>query len=181
MKSWQLRMMGMTMISCLALQIGPAWANTGSTATDGITRHIQNHPYHQRHTPAVHRTLEPVTADIQSTDAENSMHHWDIRSSVQVSRDALRDAYVASRDAYTKKLKKYAKCTEKDAEKAVSAEHPGMKVQDIQLRNIRTSLVYMAVVADDEEKFLVVVDAGNGKILMDKPMPTHHEKVFAEH
>ncbi len=178
MKSWPLRMLGLTMISCLMLQISPVWA---SDTSEGITRHIQSLPHHQRHTPAMHNTLEPVTADVQSTDAENSLHRWDIHSSVQVSRDALREAYIASKDAYTKKLKKFAKCSEKDAQKAVISEHPGMKIQDIQLRNIRTSLVYMAIVADDEEKYLVVVDAGNGKILMDKPMPTHHEKVFAEH
>ena len=102
MKSWQLRMVGMTMICCLAVQILPAWANTGNNiavaatapvtaSTEGITHHIQNHPNHQRHTP-LHRSLEPVTADIQSTDTENSMHHWDVRSSVQVSREQLRDA-----------------------------------------------------------------------------------------
>ncbi|MBX5437401.1 MAG: hypothetical protein IRZ33_09300 [Alicyclobacillaceae bacterium] len=107
-------------------------------------------------------------------------HHWDIRSSVQVSRDALREAYLASREAYTQKLQKYAKCSPQDAQKAVSAAHPGMKIENLQLRNIRTNLVYMAVVEDDEDKFLVIVDAGNCKVLLDRPIPTHHERVFAE-
>lgn len=130
---------------------------------------------------ASHLALYPVSADMQSTDANTQDHRWDIKSSVQVSREALRDAYMASRNAYTQKLQKYAKCSPKDAEKAIAAEHPGMKIEELQLRNIRTSLVYMAVASDDEDKYLVVVDAGNAKVLMDKPLPTHHSRVFAEH
>ncbi|WP_245631715.1 PepSY domain-containing protein [Alicyclobacillus ferrooxydans] len=105
---------------------------------------------------------------------------FNIRSSVQVSREALRDAYVASRTAYTDKLKKYAKCSQADATKAITAAHPGMKVSHVQLRNIRTSLVYVGVAEDDEDRYLCVVDAGNGKLLLDKPLPTHHERVFAD-
>ncbi len=174
MKNWLLRILGVSLVSCMAFSVAPTWAD------DGFARQIPSRPFHQRHLPPDHHASQPITSP-QSTETEQSMHRWDIRSSVQVSRDALRDAYIASREAYTKKLRKYAKCSEHDAEKSVSAEHPGMKIQDIQLRNIRTSLVYMAIVADDDEKYLVVVDAGNGKILMDKPIPTHHEKVFAEH
>ncbi|MCL6444861.1 MAG: hypothetical protein K6T83_15645 [Alicyclobacillus sp.] len=108
-------------------------------------------------------------------------HRIDIRSSVQVSREALREAYTASRDAYTQKLKKYAKCSPKEAEKAVAAAHPGMTIDTVQLRNIRTNLVYMGIVEDNEDKYLVIVDAGNGKVLLDRPLPSHHERVFAEH
>jgi hypothetical protein len=112
--------------------------------------------------------------------ARQHMHHMEIKSSVQVSRDSIRDAYEASRDAYTKKLQKYAKCSKKDAEKAVSAAHPGMKISELQLRNIRTNLVYIAMTEDDQDKYLVVVDAGNGKVLMDRQVPTNHERAFAD-
>ncbi|MCL6548684.1 MAG: hypothetical protein K6T30_07220 [Alicyclobacillus sp.] len=125
--------------------------------------------------------MDPPQATVDSPEYRiPPTHHWNIRSSVQVSRDTLREAYIASREAYTKKLQKYAKCTPQDAEKAVKAAHPGMKIGNLQLRNIRTNLVYMAVVEDDEDKFLVIVDAGNCKVLLDRPIPTHHERVFAE-
>lgn len=106
---------------------------------------------------------------------------WQVKSSVQVTPEALRDAYIASRDAYTGKLQKYAKCTASDAQKAVTTVHPGMKVSQVQLRNIRTSLVYIGVAEGDDDRYLVIVDAGNGKVLLDRPLPTHHERVFADH
>lgn len=114
-------------------------------------------------------------------DSDASGHRWDVQSSVQVPREAIRDALEASRQAYTAKLQKYAKITAQDAEKAAAAAHPGMKVESVQLRTLRTNLVYIAVVEDDENRYLVIVDAGNGKVLLDKPVPTHHERVFAEH
>ncbi|MCL6487345.1 MAG: hypothetical protein K6T76_00185 [Alicyclobacillus mali] len=104
---------------------------------------------------------------------------WDIKSSVQVTREALREAYLASQDAWTSKLQKYAKCSPADAEKAIRSAHPGMKVSEVHLRNIHTSLVYVGFAEDQEDRYLVVVDAGNGKVLLDKPVPTHQERVFA--
>lgn len=117
------------------------------------------------------------------TEASTMMpsHQIEVPSSVQVSRDVLREAYQASRDAYTKKLQKYAKVSPEQAKKAVISAHPGMKVEGLQLRNIRTSLIYASVVSDDQDKYLVIVDAGNGKILMDRRLETHHERVFASH
>ncbi|WP_229776393.1 PepSY domain-containing protein [Alicyclobacillus cellulosilyticus] len=114
------------------------------------------------------------------TPGSDHLHHFEIRSSVQVPREALREAYEASRAAYTQKLARFAKCTPSDAAKAVAAAHPGMKVETVQLRNIRTNLVYVAIAEDDEDRYLVIVDAGNGKILLDRPIPTHHERVFAD-
>lgn len=119
------------------------------------------------------------TQSPSNVDEHGSGRDWSVRSSVQVTRDALREAYLASRDAYTNKLKKYAKCTPAAAKKAISAAHPGMKVEDVQLRNIRTSLVYVGVAEDEEDRYVVIVDAGNGKVLMDRPVPTHQERVFA--
>lgn len=109
----------------------------------------------------------------------NGPHEFDVESSIQVNRDVLREAYVASRDAYTKKLAKYAKITSTQAQKQITTAHPKMNIEHVQLRNIRTSLVYMGLAVDDTERYLVVVDAGNGKVLMDRHLPSHHTRVFA--
>ncbi|WP_081841207.1 PepSY domain-containing protein [Alicyclobacillus macrosporangiidus] len=129
--------------------------------------------------PAGADDVARAAADVHHGMADD-MHQFDVKSSVQVSRQDLREAYEASRDAYTKKLQKFAKCSPHDAEKAVAAAHPGMKVTHLQLRNIRTNLVYIGIAEDDEDKYLVIVDAGNGKVLLDRELPTHHEKVFAD-
>ncbi|MCF8564980.1 PepSY domain-containing protein [Alicyclobacillus tolerans] len=134
-----------------------------------------------RHSEAsmAHGDVQAVTMDPGEARDAGAAHHWDVHSSVQVSRETLRDAFQAGRDAYTHKLQKYAKCSPGEAKKAVLAAHPKMKVETLQLRNIRTNLVYMAIAADDENKYMVIVDAGNGKVLLDRPLPTHHERVFA--
>lgn len=121
-----------------------------------------------------------VTMDVATDNEHADPRELEVRSSVQVTRDALRSAYIASRTAYTDQLKKYAKCSQGDASKAISTAHPGMKVSHVQLRNIRTSLVYVGVAEDDEDRYLCIVDAGNAKLLLDKPLPTHHERVFAD-
>ncbi|WAH38205.1 hypothetical protein [Alicyclobacillus dauci] len=162
MKTW---LVGLSLIGCVTCTTGTVLAD------DGQVQHSAS---------PVHTNLHPVTADVQNTDG-HSIHQWDVKSSVQVSRETLRDAYNASHQAYTKKLEKYAKCSEKDAKKAIISEHPGMTIEEFQLRNIRTSLVYMAIARDDEDKYLVIVDAGNGHILLDKRVPTHNERVFANH
>jgi hypothetical protein len=123
-------------------------------------------------------SAQPVATEF---GARAPVHHWDIRSSVQVSRKDLRDAYMASRQAYTQKLQKYAKCSAQEAQKAILAAHPGAKVAEVQLRNVRTNLVYLGVAEDGEYKYLVIVDAGNGKVLLDKPLPTSHERAFMDH
>lgn len=108
-------------------------------------------------------------------------HHLEIQSSIQVNRDVLKEAYDASREAYTKKLENYAKITARDAQKNIAAAHPKMNVEGVQLRNIKTNLVYIGMAVSDSERYLVIVDAGNGKILMDRELPTHHTRVFANH
>lgn len=162
MKKW---LMGLSLVGYLSCTSGTVFAAGDSPATPSV---------------AAHTNLYPVTADVQNSDSQGA-HRWEVKSSVQVSRETLREAYQASHQAYTDRLAKYAKCAEKDARKAVMSEHPGMKIEELQLRNIRTSLVYMAIARDDEDKYLVIVDAGNGHILLDKPLPTHHERVFANH
>jgi hypothetical protein len=144
--------------------VSTAWAG------DGLWRNVPSSHYHG--------TVRAIAGKpfVEPTDAT---HEWQLRSSVRVSRQALREAYLASRDAYTRKLQKYAKITPRQAEKAISAAHPGMKVEDVQLRNIRTDLVYTGLAQDDEDRYLVIVDAGNGKLLLDKPLPTHHQRVFS--
>ena len=159
MKKW---IIGISTLTLLSLTIPAAWAG------DGL----------QRHSPATHPTLVPTIGEVQD---QPTAHRWDVRSSVQVSRTDLRAAYEASRTAYTQKLQKFTKCTPTEAQKSVAAAHPDMKASTVQLRNIKTNLVYVAFAEDDEDRYLVIVDAGNGKVLLDKPLPTHHERVFGEH
>lgn len=122
-------------------------------------------------------------ADVRSIDNHDmphpDKHEFDVKSSVQVDRNILREAYQASHEAYTKKLAKYAKITPAQAKKQITAAHPKMNIDKVQLRNIRTSLVYMGLAVDDTERYLVVVDAGNGKVLLDRHLPSHHTRVFA--
>ncbi|WP_231862757.1 PepSY domain-containing protein [Alicyclobacillus mali (ex Roth et al. 2021)] len=149
------------------------WILTATAAACLISAGWWQVPAHVLAAPAI-ESSEP------NAPVNGPSHQFEIHSSVQVSREILREAYEASHDAYTKKLQKYAKCTEAQARKAVASEHPGCKIEDIQLRNIRTNLVYMAIARDDEDKYLVIVDAGNGNILLDRRIPTHHERVFAD-
>lgn len=158
MKTW---LLGISALS-LVIMTGPAVAN--ASPLQAAASQTPPHPLSQ---PGVNSNLSHPDS------------RFEVNSSVQVSRDALREAYMASRDAYTRKLQRYAKCSPGEAKKAISSTHPNMKVDNFQLRNIRTSLVYMATLENDEDRFLVIVDAGNGKVLLDRPIPTHHERVFA--
>lgn len=192
MKKW---LLGTTVAACVLASTPNVWAadtlwhshnapagapsaSTPVVDTQGVGTSITHfHGFHWGH---VH--MRDVRLDADSRPTEGGAEHTpDIRSSVQLSRGVLREAYVASRQAYTSKLQKYAKCTPAQAKKAVVDAHPGMRVEDVQLRNIRTNLVYMAIAEDDQDKFFVVIDAGNGKVLMDRPLPTRHERVFSEH
>lgn len=159
----------------------PAGAPAASTPvvdTEGVGKPVA--AFQARTEAQLH--MRDVNFDAASTPADGPAEHSpDIRSSVQLSRNVLREAYLASRQAYTSKLQKYAKCTPAQAQKAVLEAHPGMKVEDVQLRNMRTNLVYMAIAEDDQDKFFVVIDAGNGRVLMDRPLPTRHERVFSDH
>lgn len=162
MKKW-LAACSMLGVMCLCTPV--------SFASDGV-----QHPS----TPAHSGT------DVRSIDDNHDMparpgnkHEFDVQSSIQVNRDVLREAYEASHQAYTQKLAKYAKISSRQAQKQIASAHPKMNVEHVQLRNIRTSLVYMGVAVDDSDRFLVVVDAGNGKVLLDRHLPSHHTRVFA--
>lgn len=159
MKAW---LIGVSAVSLLSFSGIPAvFANTGhlSPTTTEPTQYASD--------PNVN--AEPGRPD----------RHFEVNSSVQVSREVLREAYDASRQAYTRKLQRYAKCSPAQAKKAISSAHPNMKIENFQLRNVRTNLVYIGTAENDEDRFLVIVDAGNGKVLLDRPIPTHHERVFA--
>lgn len=153
-------------------------------ATDGAMCKPASGMASDRHSGTPDATQTKLRTIVQlpefERDPDRPMHHWEIRSSVQVSRSTLKEAYVASRDAYTRKLARYAKVSDRDAARAITVAHPGMKVENLELRNVRTNLVYIAFAEDDEDRFVVVVDAGNGQVLMDRRLPTHHERAFAD-
>lgn len=164
MKKW---IMTASMLCLFGASAPMAWAS------DGLQR--PSTPAHAHADGVYSVTAEPFT------EPHHTAHHWDIQSSIQVDRSVLKEAYMASRDAYTKKLQKYAKLTPREAQKKIAAAHPKMNIENIQLRNIRTSLVYMGLAVNDEDKYLVIIDAGNGKVLMDRELPTHHTRVFSDH
>lgn len=158
----------------LLLTTATAWSLSLGLPTVWAGEHLQQ--------SGIAPTQTSATSAVDFSDgAEHAnAREWDVQSSVQVTRDTLRSAYDASRTAYTDQLKKYAKCSQSDATKAITKAHPGMNISHVQLRNIRTSLVYVGVAQDDEDRYLCVVDAGNAKLLLDKPLPTHHERVFSD-
>lgn len=160
MKRW---LVAGSMVGMMCLCVPAAFAS------DGV-----QHPS----TPA-HSGTDVRSINDGYSHSHSGQHPFDVQSSIQVNHDVLKEAYMASRDAYTKKLQKYAKITTTQAQKQVAAAHPKMNVEHVQLRNIRTSLVYVGLAVDDTDKYLVVVDAGNGKILLDRHLPTHHTRVFA--
>jgi|GEM_PF-2472055 len=143
-------------------------------ASDAVS-HPATPAHTHTHTDGVYSVQEPYS----SPHLES--HRLQIQSSIQVNRDVLQEAYMASREAYTKKLEKYAKITSRDAQKEISAAHPKMNVENVQLRNIKTSLVYIGLATSDSDKYLVIVDAGNGNVLLDRELPTHHTRVFSNH
>lgn len=156
-----------TLLCILAANAPAAWASDSLQQSDSSTR---------SHSDGVYSvSAEPFTQPHHTT------HNWQIESSIQVSRSVLKEAYLASREAYTKKLAKYAKVTPRDAQKKISSTHPKMNIEHVQLRNIHTSLVYMGLAVSDQDKYLVIIDAGNGKVLLDRQLPTHHTRVFSGH
>ena len=99
---------------------------------------------------------------------------FEVESSVKLPREAIVKARQAGRDAYTAVLAPYAKVPVGAAERAARAKYPGAAVQDIGLQAIRHNLVYIAVLSQADVRHLVVVDAGNGRVLSTRDFRVHH-------
>lgn len=106
-------------------------------------------------------------------DAHNNAKLWplhrkgafEIDSSVKLPREAVMKARQAAREAYTAVLAPYAKIPAGAAERAAVAKYPGASVQEISLQAVRHNLVYIALLRRSDMRHLVIVDAGNGRVL----------------
>ncbi|MDB5085589.1 MAG: hypothetical protein JWN30_2475 [Bacilli bacterium] len=93
------------------------------------------------------------------------LQHMQIQSSVQLPPHAWREAQEAALDAMQKKLKKYAKISATQADKVAEKEAPGTKIQRTTLQAVGPNLVYIVMLKNDTDRYLVVIDAGNGNVL----------------
>lgn len=98
-----------------------------------------------------------------------------VESSVKLPRETIVKARQAGRDAYTAVLAPYAKVPVGAADRAARAKYPGAAVEDIGLQAIRHSLVYIAVLSHGDMRHLVIVDAGNGRILSVRDFRIRHD------
>lgn len=95
-------------------------------------------------------------------------------SSVKVPDAAVTKAVMAARAAYAAELAPFAKITMEQAKKAAMDQFPAATLHDIGLQAMRQNLVYIAMMEKDQVRHLVVIDAGNGRVLATRELQTHH-------
>ena len=121
-----------------------------------------------------------VDAPLQTKSwASHRKGAFEIESSIKLPREAIIKARQAGRDAYTAVLAPYAKVPVGAAERAALAKYPGAAVQDIGLQAVRHNLVYIALLSRADMRHLVVIDAGNGRVLSTRDFRVrhgHHDK-----
>ncbi len=94
-----------------------------------------------------------------------------LQSSIQISQDVTQKAAKAGRDAYNAVLQPYAKISPDAAKLVAQKQFPGTTVMDVGLHAVHNNLVYLVLLTKDNTRYLVVVDAGNEKILSTREMP----------
>ncbi|MCY0901360.1 MAG: PepSY domain-containing protein [Firmicutes bacterium] len=95
-------------------------------------------------------------------------------SSVKVSDEVAARAVTAAREAYHQVLAPYAKITADQARQRALSTFPGAIVRDAVLQAIRQNLVYIVLLEKEQERRVVWVDAGDGKVLASRDMVRHH-------
>ena len=141
-KSWRIALSTVTMIGFSLA----GWA--GSAAAAPETNHVIMEAHHSAKLwPFQHKGA------------------FEIDSSVKLPREVIMKARQAAREAYTAVLAPYAKIPAGAAERAAVAKYPGASVQEISLQAVRHNLVYIALLRRSEMRHLVIVDAGNGRVL----------------
>lgn len=98
-------------------------------------------------------------------------------SSVKVPDAAVQKAVAAARAAYAAELSPFARVTLDQAKKAAMDQFPGATLHDIGLQAMRQNLVYIAMLEKNQARHLVVVDAGNGKVLATRELPDQHHNM----
>ncbi|MDI3327572.1 MAG: PepSY domain-containing protein [Alicyclobacillaceae bacterium] len=102
--------------------------------------------------------------------------HWDvdwddIRSSVRLTDEQRRALHDTVQKAYEQALKPYAKITPERAAEAARKAEPKGAVKRVKLYAVHGYLVYVVHLAKEKERVLIVVDAGDGRILVHKTAP----------
>lgn len=95
-------------------------------------------------------------------------------SSIKVTDDVVQKAIQAARSAYSTVLTPFAKVTTEQAKASALQQFSGAAAQDIALQVMRQNLVYVAVVQKGAQRHLVIVDAGNGRVLATREFPVRH-------
>ncbi len=94
-----------------------------------------------------------------------------LQSTIQVPQDVMQRATKAGRDAYNAVLQPYAKISPEAAKLVAQKQFPGTTVMDVGLHAVHNNLVYLVLLTKDNTRYLVIVDAGNEKILSTREMP----------
>jgi hypothetical protein len=91
---------------------------------------------------------------------------WDdVHSSIQLTEAQRKHVHDAVDRAYQQALMPYAKITAEQAKEAARKAEPHGTVKAVKLHSIHGNLVYLVHLVRDTHRLLVVVDAGNGKVL----------------
>lgn len=100
-------------------------------------------------------------------------------SSVKVPQETVSQAMQAARDAFNRVLTPFARITPEAAKAAALKEVKGSQCQEITLHVMRQNLVYIALLTKPDARYMVIIDAGNGKILGMRQMHMkHHAQRF---
>ncbi|KUO96208.1 PepSY domain-containing protein [Ferroacidibacillus organovorans] len=127
--------------------------------------------------------LSATTALPSFAETERHVHfgreHHVTESSVQVPQESVNQAMQAARDAFNRVLAPFARITPEAAKASALKEVKGSQVQEITLHVMRQNLVYIALLTKPDARYMVIIDAGNGKILGMRQMHMkHHTKHF---
>jgi hypothetical protein len=109
-------------------------------------------------------------------EGKPSMPDWmKLESSIKLTHEQMMAARQAAQEAIQKSLQKYARISPKQAEEAAAKAVPGSVARQSGLRFVRDNLVYFVWLEKDQKSDLAVVDAGNGNVLLVRPMMKAHE------
>ncbi|MCI0182093.1 PepSY domain-containing protein [Sulfoacidibacillus ferrooxidans] len=126
-------------------------------------------------------TVQAYATEMQPPAPPGRPEPVHIESSIQVNQDTVMKAAKAGRDAYSSVLAPFAKISIDDAKKAALEKFPGTESKDVSLHAVRQNLVYLIIVENSEARHLVIVDAGNGKILAVRSMSIRSHITSARH
>lgn len=139
--------------------------------------------------------LTPAAMAEHKLEHQQKMDHHQappIQGSIQLTPEQVSEAHKAASDTLQLQLKRYAKITAEQAEKAAEKAVRGAKVDRsvLHLYWPSRSLIYVVSVHVNDQQTIVIVDAGNGKVLETRemkpkpapyPAPAHPGKHMNQH